>query len=206
MAINKKNFKMSNKVNNGKKKHKANWLLRFTLIVVIIPAIILVWILATSLETSGEPVVGKRFENQLDPAISEKQVTALKDSIQYAEDESVEVNLKSATLRITINTIDTATPEQIGAILMDVYQNKVNAQLPIETYFTNKEGMKMYDLEIHVYNFIPMDTSTGTYVYQILTKNAASNDYDITTPSTPRNAEVNKTIEELPQEGETVGQ
>lgn len=203
MAIKTNKLKSSNK--DKKNKRKPNWLLRFTLIVIAVPVLILAWTLVTSLETSGEPVVGDRFDNQLDPAITDSQLTEVKNALQYPEAESVSVNLESATLRVTINTIDTATREQIEAIMNDAY-NQVSNILPIETYFTNREGVKMYDLEIHVFNFIPDDTNRDAFIYYVLTKNAAATEPSISNPSTPRNEEQKNKVESLPKVGEQVGQ
>ena len=44
---------------------------------------------------------------------------------------------------------------------VDSAYNIVNDQLPIDTYFTNKDGSKMYDLEIDSYNYLIDDTRTA---------------------------------------------
>jgi len=208
MAMDIKKLKPKSKGKQTKeKKHRANWLLRFTLLVIAIPLAILAWILLTSLETKGEPVIGERFENQLDTKISKEQETSVKQAFTSDEIESIEVNLKSATLRISINTIDTLTMEQIDAMLNDAY-TKVDAILPVATYFTNKvdgeKQTKMYDLEIHVFNYIPNDENRAGYIYKVLTKNAASSEYVKNTPSHPIDEEVVKTILERPKEGTVI--
>lgn len=210
MAINMKKLKPNSK---GKKsndnKRRPNWLLRFTLLVIIVPLAILAWILLTSLETKGEPVVGDRFKDQLDPAISEEQLTSLEKAFDSGEIESVEVNLKSATLRVNINTVDTLTIEQIDTIVNDAY-TKVDAVMPIATYFTNKKDgesvTKMYDLEIHVYNYIPTDENREGYNYMVLTKNASAEGNVKNTPSQPIDQEVVNDVTNNPSEGEKAGQ
>ena len=210
MAINMKKLKPNSK---GKKtndnKRRPNWLLRFTILVIIVPIVILAWILLTSLETKGEPVVGNRFDNQLDPAISEEQRTSLKDSFVSTEIESVEVNLKSATLRVNINVIDSMNMEQIEVYVNDAYA-KVNAVMPIATYFTNKKDgdktIKMYDLEIHVYTYIPTDENREGYNYMILTKNASAETEVKNKPSQPINQDVVNEVTNQPSEGEKAGQ
>ncbi|MDF9823761.1 ABC-type Na+ efflux pump permease subunit [Breznakia sp. PF5-3] len=206
MALKKKKLKTPK--NTGQKKtnkRRPNWILRFTLIVIAVPLIILAWVLMTSLETSGEPVVGNRFDNQLDPAITEKKVDELKGKFTYAEAENVEVNLKSATLRITIDVADATTDEQITAIMNDVYA-KVDETLPIATYFTNKKAVKMYDLEINVYNYIPDDTNRAGYIYHLLTKNAGNDGPEHSIPSQPKNQSTADDLKKAPKKGEQVGQ
>ena len=210
MAI---NIEKSKPKKIGKKnkdtKRRANWLFRFTLLVILIPLIILAWILLTSLETKGEPIVGERFNNQLNPAISKEQETSLKDIFVSSEFESVQINLKSATLRVNINTIDNLTIEQIGAIIDDAY-TKVDAVLPIATYFTNKvekESItKMYDLEIHVYNYLPTDENRNGYAYMILTKNASAEGIVKNIPSQAIDGGVVEDLVNKPTESEPVGQ
>ena len=210
MAINMKKLKPNSK---GKKsndnKRRPNWLLRFTLLVIIVPLAILAWILLTSLETKGEPVVGDRFKDQLDPAISEEQLTSLEESFVSADIESVEVNLKSATLRVNINVLDSMNMEQVEAYVNDAYA-KVEAVMPIATYFTNKKDgdktIKMYDLEIHVYNYIPTDENREGYNYMVLTKNASAEDPVKNKPSQPIDQEVVNDVTNNPSEGEKAGQ
>ena len=69
------------------------------------------------------------------------------------------MNLKSATLRISIDVSDDANADTCNAIAQEAY-NQVNGILPVDTYFTNTEEAKMYDLEIDAYNFLLDDTHT----------------------------------------------
>ena len=81
------------------------------------------------------PTVGSRFDNSLDPAITEEQLTKVKDALKFDGAENVEVNLKSATLRITIDLDDKAGSSKVKSVLNDAY-DKVVKILPVKTYFT----------------------------------------------------------------------
>lgn len=176
------------------KDKKPNWVLRITILVIAIPVIILAFVLLTSMEKQGEPVVGNRFDNQLDPAIKSSEIESIEKSLVYDNVDKVEVNLISATLRINIDTNDGLDAAAIEAIANDVYA-KVNEVLPIETYFTNAEKTKMYDLEINVYNLIPDESNAG--IAQILCvkhKNASEEEVGTDWPTTARNAEVTEQV------------
>lgn len=187
----------------GKSKKRPNWVLRITLIVIAIPVIILAFVLLTSMEKQGEPVVGNRFDNQLNPAIKTSEVDNIKKSLVYDNVDSVEVNLISATLRITIDANDGLDAAAIEAIANDVYA-KVNEVLSIETYFTNTEDTKMYDLEITVFNLIPDETNASIAPIKCVKhKNASEEEVGTDWPTTPRNEEVtNKVRTPAPTEGE----
>lgn len=156
-----KNSKPVAKGNDKKQKdgdRKPNYLLWVTVIIIAIPCLILLYIFIGSRESSSEPVEGSRFKNALDPKITEEDLEALKTSLTFEGAEAVEINLKSATLRININAKDDLNQEAIKKLMSDAY-DKVNEKLPIDKYFTNKENadqvVKMYDLEISAYNYIP---------------------------------------------------
>ncbi len=180
--------------NGQKTKKPANWLLRFTIIIFLIPIIILVVVILTSLENSTEPVVGNRFKNQLNPEITSAQIKKVESSLTYNEVEKVDVNLISATLRITINCKDNCTQDQIAAVVEDAY-TKVNAILPVNKYFTNKSDTKMYDLEISGYNYIPdatQDSNAEIYICKSKTGAAKTAVTDII--STPKDKEVSDSL------------
>lgn len=178
----------------GNQSKRPNWILRITLVVIAIPLIILAFVLLTSMEKQGEPVVGNRFKNQLDPEIKNSEISSIKESLVYDNVDSVEVNLISATLRININTNDELDAASIEAIANDVYA-KVNEILPVETYFTNTEKVKMYDLEINVYNLIPDETNAGiAQIWCIKHKNASEDEVGTDWPTSPRNEEVNEQV------------
>lgn len=195
------------KKNINKKKDndkRPNWILRFTILVILIPVIILAWALISSMGSGDGPVTGDRFKNQLNPEITSAQIESVQKSLAIDNVDSIEVNLKSATLRITLDAKDTLTNKQAKAILNKAYAN-VDEILPIDKYFTNTEDTRMYDLEIHVFNFVPEDDEYDDFVYHIYTKNAASEKKDYTIPSKARDKDTKDKVLSLPKKGEKVG-
>ncbi|NME44781.1 hypothetical protein HF861_07775 [Faecalicoccus pleomorphus] len=158
MAINLKNRPKKEKKTAPKQGHKIVW---FTLIVILIPFLIIGYVILTSLGGQNEPVVGNRFDSKdLNPAITNDQISQVQTTIaSIGGVENVEVNLKSATLRISIDVSDDANADTCNAVAQEAY-NQVNGILPVDTYFTNTEEAKMYDLEIDAYNFLLDDTHT----------------------------------------------
>lgn len=168
--------KVSAKGPKPKKKH--NYLLWATIVVIAIPCLILLYIIIGSRENSNEPVEGSRFDASLDPAITEEDLTALKGLLVFDNVEHVEINLKSATLRVTLNTNDDLSQEAIQELMGSAY-DKIVEKLPVDTYFTNKtkddKTVKMYDLEVSAYNYIPeKDEDKAGQIHLSRTKNSAA--------------------------------
>lgn len=153
--------------------HKLVW---FTVIIIMIPVVIVGYVLLASLGGQNRPVEGSRFSKKdLDPAITDDNISTLESALSNIENvEKVSVNLLSATLRVHIDLIDSATDDVASAAINSAY-SVINEQLPIDTYFTNKDGSKMYDLEIDSYNYSIDDTHTADgWTYLKLTKTGAS--------------------------------
>ncbi|MGL5540663.1 MAG: hypothetical protein ACRDBX_03400 [Erysipelotrichaceae bacterium] len=172
----------------AKKKRKPNYILIVGIIVILIPVILLASILLTSLEKKGVPVIENRFENQLNPAITEEQLTTLSTSLTTDNVENITVNLNTGTLRVMINAADAATMDQIKAVRDEIVK-QVYAILPMETYFTNQANVKMYDFELQVYNFIPEEGQTGQ-IHLSYVKNAAAESAIADTLTAPKDKEV----------------
>lgn len=191
----KKTVKKETKPKTPSKKKKPNWILWIGLAVVVIPCIILLYIIIGTKENAGVPVVSDRFENEIDPAISSDDLAWLQDNLTYEEAESVSVNLISATLRINVNTLDDLNADVIDALCDAVY-NKVAERLPIEKYFTNREEdgkkIKMYDIEIHIYNVIPDETTTVAQIYKVKAKTGAAEAPHTDTLSSPKDEDVSE--------------
>lgn len=160
-------------------------------IVIVVPLLFLVYIYLGAKENSGKPTVGSRFDDSLNPAITEKQLSEVKSTLKFDGVDKVEVNLISATLRISIDVADDASADTITAIMNQAYDD-VDKVLPIATYFTNnKKSTKMYDLEINVYNYIPNAEKTANgQILMIKTKTAAAKEPNISVPTTAKNPEV----------------
>lgn len=187
----------TDKQTTGKAKHtKSRILYWIAAVVILIPVLLLGYIYLSAKESAGTPTVGSRFDNSLDPAITEEQLTKVKDALKFDGAENVEVNLKSATLRITIDLNDKAGSSKVKSVLNDAY-DKVVKILPVKTYFTNQKDVRMYDLDIHVYNFIPEGDDTSGWVYKEKVKNASAKKAVTDTLSSARNKkQANKLLEE----------
>ncbi len=152
--------------------HKLVW---FTLIIILVPIAIVGYMLLTSMEESGKPVEGSRFtSNDLNPRIQESVMNTLSNELMNIEGvESATVNMQSATLRCHINMQDGLDEGAIENAANQAYE-VVNGVLPIDTYFTNTEGSKNYDLEIDAYNFLVDDSHPqDSQIYIKITKTGA---------------------------------
>ena len=200
----KKNDKKETKKNAGKQSHILVWI---AAAVILIPTILVGVVVMTSTENSGTPVVGSRFyKTDLNPAITDDQITQIEAAMKeldYAE--SVEVNLKSATLRINIDLddiVDEVDEELVKKLASQAY-DKVDAILPVETYFTQQSDAKMYDLSINVYNYSSFDEehTEDHWIYVCLTKTSASEKSVVDVLSVPRDEETAEAVMngELPE-------
>lgn len=168
MSTNKKNNSTS--TNKKKAKFSVNPLLITVIILVLIPVSILGYSIVKSVDTRGVPVVGGRYDEELPNKLTQEQISQIKSSISAEGMESADVTLNAATLRVTIKVPTMTTNEEAETIVRDAYE-VVNSIAPIEKHFTNIDGEKGYDLEIHAYNFIPKtDEEKASQVYTILTK------------------------------------
>ncbi len=155
-----------------KQGHKLVWL---TLIIIAIPCIIVGYVLLTSMETQNKPVVGVRFqEGDLDPKITKQNISDIESAISQIESiENCSITLKSATLRILVDVTDDTSYD---AAIEKIYQcaEAAYAICPVETYFTNGEESKMYDIEINLYNWMQDDAHTSEgQIYLMYTKTGA---------------------------------
>ena len=116
----------------------------------------------------GQPVVGSRFNNDLDPAISQDSITKITEDLKAMNGvKDAKIVLKSATLRVYIE-IDTNRDANITANLQNAY-DIVTKELKVEDYFSIKGLQKNYDLEVHGYNQVPSEDNKG-YIYGVLVK------------------------------------
>ncbi|MGN1277225.1 MAG: hypothetical protein ACI4UK_09585 [Floccifex sp.] len=170
----KKPQKFSNTVKEKKPKqgHKLVW---FTIIIIAIPCAIVAYVLLTSIGGQNKPVAGDRFgKEDLNPEITSSLVKDIDGQLASIDGvEGVEVNLKSATLRISLDIVDDANSEKASSICESAY-SIVDSICPISTYFTNTEDGKMYDLEIAAYTYLVDDAHpVEGQVYIQLTKTGA---------------------------------
>ena len=151
------------------------------LIIIAIPVCIFLGILGVSYLQTGTPREGSRFDGDLEPAITEENLSSIKDKLsQLSSVEEIEVVLSEGQLRIFIDTEDTLSEAQVDSLLTSAY-NTVNGELPISIYFTATESKKMYDLQINVYTSPEASEidAASSRQYKLLHKNSAEETYGI---------------------------
>ena len=190
---------MSEKKTTKKKKlSKAAIVLILGLLIIMIPLGVFGGVLLHSWITNNKPVVGDRFVNDLEPAITNENMTAIETQIKSISGvEKVEVVMTTAQMRVNIDTADNLSQEQIENISQQAYQ-VVNSVTPVGTYFTSTNEKKMYDLAINTYNYIKEDDESMIYV--LLTKNSKMERAETQVVSEPVNEEL---AYELTHVGET---
>jgi len=186
------------KTTKKRKLSKAAIILILGLLIILIPLGVFGSVLLHSWITNNNPVVGDRFANDLDPAITDDNMKTIKSQISSISGvEKVEIVMTTSQMRVNIDTADNLSQEQIANIAQDAYQ-KVNGVTPIATYFTSTNEKKMYDLAINVYNYIKENDETMIYV--LLTKNSKMQKPETQVVSEPVNPEL---AYELTHGGET---
>ena len=93
--------------------------------------------------------------------------------------------------KLIIQPGSSISEEEAKQLTNDAY-NSVNSVLPVKTYFTATESMKMYDLTINVFNKIGNDD--GTMVYYLLTKNSKMSEPGVQLVSKPLDEELAKQL------------
>ena len=179
--------------------HKLVW---FTVIIIMIPVVIVGYVLLTSMGGQNHPVEGNRFsKTDLTPAITDDNISSLESSLSSIDNvEKVSVDLLSATLRVHLDLVDSAT-DDVAKQALDSAYSIVNDQLPIDTYFTNSDNAKMYDLEIDSYNYLIDDTHTKDgWTYLKLTKTGASDSPVTDNMTVAKDAELASELETASQQ------
>lgn len=188
---------MTQKMNNETKIRKSHRSRRtiavfwICLILVVTPIAILGWMLVSSAMDTHNPVLGNRYEGDLDPAITQEQIDTINTSVAAIDGVEAEFsNMATATLRIYAKVANTATKEDATAMAQNIYST-VTATLDPTVYFAQADGKKMYDLEIHVYNMTAdEDRTADTFVYVIGTKTSNMTDPQYQTVSEARYPEL----------------
>lgn len=181
--------KKEKQIKNKKKLSKGGIVLLVAAIVILIPCLIFGGILLSAALESGKPVVGNRFNNDLNPSISSSATSNLEKSIKALSGvEKCSIELTSAQYRVNVDTDDSLSDAEIQNLVVEVY-NLVNQELPVSTYFTATDSEKMYDLSINVYN-----TTSDDNIYYILTKNSKMTAYSIQCVSSPVDEELAKDL------------
>ncbi len=177
----KKHSKLFNKI------FKGNGVLWAGLIFFSIPLIILAVILLQSSLATGNVIEGNRFNNDLDPAITDSMLENTTTNLEALDVQTVSVNLHAATLIISIKVDPELTSEDFALIATDAVE-VVDNNIAIDTYFTSTDSKKMYDLQIDVYNLGMADENVN--LHTILTKNGNMTEWSIQDVSTAVNPDL----------------
>lgn len=184
MAKNKKTVKR-------KKGHGTGILFTLCLLLVLAPFAVLGWILFSASLNTGAPVLGNRFEGDLDPAITSTQLNDVENAVAAVEGvDSSFISMTTATLRVYADVADDASEETVNAVADSLYA-AVASVLDPSVYFTKTEDKKMYDMEIHVYTIPERLNAEGeNFIYVINTKTSNMSEPAKQTVSVAKNAEV----------------
>lgn len=174
-----------------KNTHRTGILFTICLILVLAPFVVLGWILFSSSMDTGTPVLGNRFEGDLDPAITKEQLKKVESAVKgLSGQDDAFVTMKTATLRVYVDVADDANEETCNAKADEVY-NTVASILDPSVYFTKTDDKKQYDLEIHVYTKPEREDTEGeNFVYVIDTKTSNMSEPQKQTVSVAKNQEI----------------
>lgn len=205
--------KKSEQLNVPKKRKKLSTsalVLVISCIIIAIPVIIFLVIIISASVKTGKPIHGNRFNNDLNPSISNSQQSAIVREVEsISEVDSCEVVLTSAQLRVNVDVNDSISEIKAGELAEEVY-TVVNKNLPIATYFTiSSDGSKMYDLAINVYNYVPENNEDENWISYLITKNSKMETSKTQLISKPINPELakelrNPTVDDTQNQDDTV--
>ena len=150
----------------------ASWIIIIGLLIIAVPCAAFLYILLSAQAATGTAISGDRFTGDLDPAITETQMANVVTSVETIEGvESAEVILKSATVRVYVDTLDEMTPEVAQGIANQAYE-KLTAECDPSVFFTQTASKKMYDIEVHAYN-LTENRDSEEFVYVIISKSSS---------------------------------
>jgi len=181
--------KLKEKTKKVFKWTKSNTILTVGIIVIMIPITFVGVMLIRAYFATGEPINGNRIDNERAVEITQTQLDEINSQIKgLSEVETVEIQLKVATVRVYVDIKNTVLSDDYESLLTVIY-SKIDDELPIADYFTNQDTLKQYDLEIHLYNDLEA-TGDTEFIYYIMNKNAAMAEPQFELVSEPRNAEL----------------
>lgn len=191
----------------GKKRnlHTTGFIFWICLILIAAPVGVLGWILLSSMMDTGSPVLGNRYEGDLDPAITKDQMTEIESAVGALEGvEKSSVQMVTATMRVYADVADDWGVDAVKGKADEIY-NTVASVLDPAVYFTQADGRKMYDLEIHVYNLAD-NREDDAFVYVIRNKTSSMSEPISSVVSEPIDAELAQRLRDEAAERERQAQ
>ncbi len=182
--------KNTKKVKTRKQNSKIKVIFWICLVLVVIPIAVFAWMIISAALDTGTPILGNRYKNDLDPAITKSELEEIKSATSNISGvQSASVELATATLRVYADIDDDASVESCKTIANEVYR-AITSTLDANVYFSQHDGMKMYDLEVHVYNKMPKESNDDSFNYVIETKTSSMDEPIAQVVSEPINAEL----------------
>lgn len=155
----------------------------------ITPFAVLGWILVSAAMDTNSPIIGSRYDGDLDPAITKSDLDTIEKNVRGMTGvQAAEVNLATGTLRVYADITDSASADEAKSMADQVYRSVIQV-LPVDPYFTQAGGKKMYDLEVHVYNS-DKNTEDDSFIYVIETRNSSMAEPVVQLVSEPVDAEL----------------
>lgn len=180
---------MAKKKNRSRTSARTKIVFWIALILFLLPFVVMGVILLSAARDTHKPVIGKRYEGDLDPAITESQMDQIRNNVKGISGvESADVRMTTATLRVYADINDSADAETAKSVADEIYSS-VSSVLDPGTYFSQHDNEKMYDLEIHVFNKTS-DMDSDSFVYVIENKNSKMDAPHSQVVSEPVNAEL----------------
>ena len=157
------------------------------LLLIMAPFMVLGWILLSAWLDTGSPILGARYDGDLDPAITKSDLDSISSSVNSMLGvDNVDVELATATLRVYVDVDDNANVESVRSTANDVY-NTVTGILDPYVYFTQTDTKKMYDLEVHVFN-LAKNRDSDEFAYVIETRTSSMEEPIVNVVSEPIDA------------------
>ena len=182
--------KNTKKVKTHKQNGKIKVIFWICLVLVVIPIAVFAWMIISAALDTGTPILGNRYKNDLDPAITKSELEEIKSATSNISGvQSASVELATATLRVYADIDDDASVDSCKTIANEVYR-AITSTLDANVYFSQHDGMKMYDLEVHVYNKMPKESNYDSFNYVIETKTSSMDEPIDQVVSEPINAEL----------------
>ncbi len=164
--------KSTKKVKKRKQNNKIKVVFWICLLLVLAPIVVFGWFIISAALDTGTPILGNRYKDDLNPAITKSELEQIKSSTNGISGvESTTVELATATLRVYADVEDSASADTCKTIAGQVY-SAVTSVLDPNVYFSQHDNMKMYDLEIHVYTK-SSSSSDEDFNYVIETKTSS---------------------------------
>jgi hypothetical protein len=168
----------------------SNIILWMGLFFVLIPTTVIGYILLESTFQTGTVIRGNRFNNDLNPTIDRDLLSLTEEALNSVESVQVlEINLRAATLRITLQGPEDLSADAIDALSEELVE-QLSSVLPFETFFTAINNQKMYDFELIIY-----DQREAPSTYFTIIKNARMETYLVQNILTPKNPSLVEAIQ-----------